>query len=67
MPTEKAVDPYQLLMEVWKHLGEKRLKWFIKHFNVILRTAKMPTSVQLSISTRTKEIFKITRRLGKDI
>jgi len=38
----KAKDPDQILMEVWKCLGEEKLEWLTELFNVIFRTAKMP-------------------------
>ena len=42
IPNEKAEDPDQIPVEVWKCLGEEALEWLTKLFNVIFRTAKMP-------------------------
>ena len=65
MPSVKAVGPDQITMEVQKSLGEEGLKWLTELFNIIFMHAKMPrewrrTDVALlSLSTRTKTIFKI--------
>jgi len=42
MNNGKAEGSDQILMVVWKCLGEEGLKWLTKLFNVIFRTAKMP-------------------------
>jgi len=62
MSNEKVEGLDQILVEVWKRLGEKGLKWLAELFNVILRTAKMLENgslVQSSHYTRIKGIFKI--------
>jgi len=41
MTNGKAEGPDQILMEVWKCLGDERLKWLAELFNVIFRTIKM--------------------------
>ena len=38
----------QILVEVWKCLGEEGLKWLVELFNVIFRTAKMPREWRFS-------------------
>ena len=41
MTSGKAEGPDQILVEVWKCLGEEGLEWLTKLCNVIFRTAKM--------------------------
>ena len=38
----KEVGPDNILIEVWKKLGEKGIRWFTKLFNEIMRSKKMP-------------------------
>ncbi|KAE8718525.1 Zinc finger family protein, putative isoform 1 [Hibiscus syriacus] len=42
MGRDKAVGPDQIPITVWLALGEERVKWLTKIFNIILETAKMP-------------------------
>ena len=42
MTNGKVEGPDQILVEVWKCLGEEGLKWLAELFNVILKTAKIP-------------------------
>ena len=42
MANGKVEGPDQILVEVWKCLGEEGLEWLTQLFNVIYRTAKMP-------------------------
>jgi len=61
MPNENIIGPNQIPMEVWKCLGEKRLKQSsLMSFSGMQRCPKNEDTTQLSLSTRTKVIFKIT-------
>ena len=43
MKAGKAIGLDLIPIEIWKCLGEKGLEWLVEFFNVIFRTAKMPS------------------------
>ena len=52
----------QILVELWKCLGEEGLKWLAEFSNVIFRTAKMPREWRFSTVIplyKNKRIFRI--------
>jgi len=48
MKSDKAVGPDLIPIEVWKCLGEVEVDWLTVLFNVIFRTAKMPSECRIS-------------------
>ena len=42
MKNGKAVGPDNILVEVWKSLGEDGVAWLTDFFNVIFKTGRMP-------------------------
>ena len=42
MGRTKAVGPNNIQIEVWRGLGEERIRWLTNLFNVILKTHKIP-------------------------
>ena len=48
MANGKVEGPDQILMEVWKCLGEEGLKWLVELFNIIFRSTKMPREWRFS-------------------
>ena len=62
MKIGKAVGLDHIHVDIRKCLGEERLGWLMKLFNVIFRTAKIPYKWRLSRIiplSRTRVIFKI--------
>ncbi|KAI0493047.1 hypothetical protein KFK09_027323 [Dendrobium nobile] len=49
MKCEKVVEPDDISMEVWKCLGEKRISWLTKPFNIILKTKKMSDKCRMNV------------------
>ena len=41
MKKGKSTEPYDILIEAWKCLGEIERNWLTRHFNKILMTNKM--------------------------
>ena len=44
----KAVGPDNILIEIWRSLGEEGICWLTNLFNAILRSRKMPEEWRIS-------------------
>jgi len=49
MKTDKTLGPYDILIEVWRCLGDIAIVWITKLFNTIFRSNKMPDEWRRSI------------------
>ncbi|VFQ60966.1 unnamed protein product [Cuscuta campestris] len=69
MRSGRALGPYEIPVEFWKHAGCGARVWLTKLFNVILRTARMPDEWRESLLVplfKGKEAIHLARRLMEE-